>query len=138
MKKKTVFLSVIAILIFASALFIYSFFVIYKDVKVVCLKAQNEYQEDFVSSLIKYIQEDKNSFRTRNSAIWALGQLADKEALPFLYELDNSLPAQEKCSYNEYLCKYEVEKAIRWCEQGNITNWMYQKRSSWYSKLPVE
>ena len=115
MKKKTIFVSVFAILIFALTLFIYSFFIIYKDVKAACLKAQNEYQEDFVSSLIKYIQEDKHTFRARNSAVWALGQLADKKALPFLYELDNSLPAQEKCSYNEYLCKYEVEKAIMWC-----------------------
>ncbi|HUV47018.1 MAG TPA: hypothetical protein VMW29_02690 [Candidatus Bathyarchaeia archaeon] len=81
MKKKTVFLSVIAILIFASALFIHSFFVICKDVKVVCLKAQNEYQEDCVGSLIKFIQEDNNTFRARNSAIWALGQLADKASL---------------------------------------------------------
>lgn len=129
--KRIIFLSVISISILALILFFYSFFRIYKDVKAACLKAQNEYKEDCVGSLIKYIQSDNNTFRARNSAIWALGQLADEEALPFLYELEKSLPEQEKCSYEDYMCKYEVQKAIRWCEKGNVTNWMYRNRGNW-------
>ncbi len=130
MKKKVVFLSVVSIL--ALILFFYSFFRIYQGVKTACLKAQNEYQEDCAGSLIKYAQSGSNTFRARNSAIWALGQLADEQALPFLYELDKSLPEQEKCKHEDYLCKYEVQKAIKWCEKGNLTSWMYRGRNNWY------
>jgi hypothetical protein len=93
--------------------------------------AQKDYKEDCVGSLIKYIQSDKHTFKERNSAIWALGQLADKNALPFLYDLNKSLPEQGKCHYQDYLCKYEVQKAIKWCKQGNITSWMYKNRANW-------
>lgn len=74
---------------------------------------------------------DSYSFRARNSAVWALGQLADKKALPFLYELNKSLPEQKKCDYDESICKYEVQKAIAWCEKGNVTNWMYKNQANW-------
>ncbi len=129
--KRIIFVSVISISILVLTLLVCSFFVIYKDVKAVCLRAQNEYKEDCVDSLIKYIQSDNNTFRARNSAIWALGQLADKKALLFLYELDKSIPEQNRCNYDKYLCKYEIQKAIKWCEKGNITSWMYRNKESW-------
>lgn len=131
MKKKAVFLSILFLSVLVLALFICSFFLIYKDVKAVCLKARHEYQEDCVGSLIKYIESDRNSSRARNSAIWALGQLADKKALLFLYKLSESLPEQKKCSYDNHLCKYEVQKAIKWCEGGNATSWMYRNKDNW-------
>ena len=131
MEKRAIFLSVISISTLVLIIFFFSFFTIYKDAKTACLKAQNEYKEGCVGSLIKYIQSDGNKFGARNSAIWALGQLADKKALPFLYELEKSLPEQEKCSYENSLCKYEVQKAIRWCEKGNVTSWMYRDRENW-------
>ena len=129
--KRIIFSSVISMSILALILFVYSFFRIYEGVRSACLKAQNEYQEDCVDSLIKYIRSDNHTFRTRNSAIWALGQLADKKALSFLYDLDKSLMEQKKCSYDDYLCKFEIQKAIRWCEKGNVTNWMYRNRNTW-------
>lgn len=119
----------LVILLFVSVLGVgvvaISFCKIYSDVKMACQKAQQEYHQDRVSSLIEVVKSDKPSFRERNTAIWALGQLADKRALPFLEELDKSLPPQTKCVYGQYLCKYEVQKAIRWCRQGNVTSWMY-------------
>lgn len=130
-RRRIVLLSVVSISVLALILFCYSFFIIHKDVKTICLKAQNEYGQDCADSLILYIQSDNNPFRGRNSAVWVLGQLADKKALPFLYELKKSLPEQEKCSYNDFLCKYEVQKAIKWCEKGNATNWMYRNRDNW-------
>lgn len=130
-RRRIVLLSFVSISVLALILFCYSFYVIFGDVKKACLKAQSEYEGDRIISLVQYIQSDGNTFRARNSAIWALGQLADKKALPFLYELDKTLPEQEKCSYGDYLCKYEVQKAIKWCEEGNITNWMYRNRNNW-------
>lgn len=113
-------------------LFIYSFFRIRGEVKTACLKAQAEYHEDCVNSLIEYIQSNNHTIRNRNSAVWALGQIADKKALPFLYGLNKTLPEQEKCSYDDCLSKYEIQKAIRWCEKENITNWIYKNRDNWH------
>lgn len=124
MKKKIIVSTLFLFLI----IFSYSFYAIYKDVKANCLKAQNEYRNDCVNSLIKVIQSENKTFREKNSAIWALGQLANSKALPFLYEINKSLPEQERCSYDGYLCKYEVQKAIRWSESGNVTSWMYRNR----------
>lgn len=130
--RRIILLIATPVFILALSLFIYSFFVIHEGVKTACLKAQDEYQEDCVTSLIKYIQSDNHTIRNRNSAIWALGQLAEKEALLFLYELNKTLPEQKKCSYDDYLCKYEVKKAIKWCEKDNVTSWMYRNRTNWH------
>ncbi len=120
-----------AILVGGAILFLYGFVVIYRDVKANCLKAQNEYKEDCVDSLIALVKDEDKTLRERNSAVWVLGQLADKKALPLLYELEQSLSEQERCDHDKYLCKYEVKKAIKWCEDGNITNWMYKGRAGW-------
>lgn len=122
MKKKIIVSTLLLFLI----IFSYSLYAIYKDVKANCLKAQDEYRSDCVGSLIKVVQSENKTFRQKNSAVWALGQLADKKTLPFLYELNKSLTQQERCDYDGYLCKYEVQKAIRWSESGNITSWMYR------------
>ena len=129
--KKVVLLLVGAFLVGGLILFFYSFLVIYSGVKINCLKAQNEYKEDCVDSLIRLVKAEDKTLREKNSAVWALGQLADKKALSFLYELDKSIPEQGRCSYDGYLCKYEVRKAIKWCEGGNITGWMYKGRDEW-------
>lgn len=123
--KKIVLISIVSIFAPSIIIFSYSFFAIYKNVKNTCMRARNEYHEDCTGSLIKLIQSDKSTLRQKSSAIWALGQLADKKALSLLYELDKSLPWQKKCPLDTCLSKYEVQKAIKWCEQGNITRWMY-------------
>jgi len=110
---------------------IFSFYQIRKDVKQACLKAKDLYQQNCVDSLIAFAKSDDNSFREKNSAIWALGQIADKSALPFLNGLKNSLQGQKRCNSSKYLCRYEIEKAVRWCEEGNVTSWMYRNRENW-------
>ncbi|HUW22278.1 MAG TPA: HEAT repeat domain-containing protein [Candidatus Bathyarchaeia archaeon] len=123
---------ILLLLIFPLIISIYSFLVIYESVKANCLKAQKEYQVDCVDALIKLVQSESKTVREKNLAIWSLGQLADEKALPLLYELNQSLPEQERCVYGSYLCKYEIQKAIKWCETGNVTNWMYKNRSNWH------
>jgi hypothetical protein len=80
--------------------------------------------------LIETVKSEKFLFRQRNKAIWALGQIADQKALPFLTELNRSLPEQI-IDYERGLSKVEVEKAIKWCTKGNITSWMYRDRENW-------
>ncbi len=116
----------ISLSIFFIVAFAYTFFAIYKGVQTTCSIAIKEYKGDCVDSLIRLVESDKSTLRQKNSAIWALGQMADKKALPLLYDLDKSLPDQEKCSLDACLSKYEVQKAIKWCEKGNITSWMYK------------
>lgn len=128
--KKILLISLVGFFLISVTIF-FLFWTIYHNVKANCLKAQREFGDDCVNSLLQLANSEDKTFRERNSAIWALGQLADKEALLFLYELEKALPEQEKCRSAQYLCKYEVQKAIKWCERGNITSWMYRNRENW-------
>lgn len=94
------------------------------DVKTNCLAAKNEYGGSCSQALTKQLQDENQGFRSRNSAIWTLGQLADKSALPALYALyTGDIPDREPLS--GMISQYELKKAITWCEQGNSTSWMY-------------
>lgn len=128
-KKVIIFLSLLLI-IFLITLSL-TFWKIYKGVKTICIKAKEEYHYNCTNSLISLIQSEDKSFKEKNSAIWALGQIADSKTLPFLYRLREELPNQDKCNHNNFLCKYEIQKAIKWCEKGNLTHWMYQGRDEW-------
>ncbi len=130
-KKRNLFIFLVALLIVGLTFVSYTFFVIYQGVKSNCLEAKSEFKKDCVDSLIEMVKSENKPFRKRNSAIWALGQIADKKALPFLDELSNSLPEQGKCQLDQNLCQYEIQKAIKWCNEGNLTNWMYQNRENW-------
>ncbi|HKZ34256.1 MAG TPA: hypothetical protein VJ179_00090 [Patescibacteria group bacterium] len=131
MIKRTLLIVSLLGLFIISVIFLYSLYLIRKDVKTACLKAKTAYQKDCVESLIQVIQSGESSYREKNTAVWALGQIADKKALPFLSILEASLPKQERCTYDEFICTYEVQKAIKWCTQGNVTSWMYRNRESW-------
>ncbi len=94
------------------------------DVKTQCQKARAEYGGSCVESLISVLENKNESFRDKNSAVWALGQLADPKALPALQRYYNgNIPERE--SLYQTLSQYELQKAIKWCAQGNITSWMY-------------
>jgi len=128
--KKIILISTISVFTLALIFFLYSLFVIYKDVKVACLKAQKEYKENCVNSLTRLVQSNEKTFRERNTAIWALGQLADSQALPVLNSYYTGIvPPKE--AFDKALSQYELKKAIKWCEQGNATSWMYRNRESW-------
>ncbi|MFH1832857.1 MAG: HEAT repeat domain-containing protein [Candidatus Levyibacteriota bacterium] len=128
--KKIILFSAASIFILALIFVIYTFSIIYHGVKTACLMAQNEYQEDCVDSLIKYVQSDEHSFKERNTAIWALGQLADKRALPLLQSLYTGEDSVKE-PLNKAISQYELKKAITWCEKGNVTSWMYRNRDTW-------
>jgi len=118
-----VFLSLIGV----SAIFlliIISFIWIRFDVKVKCIDAKREYGGNCVNALINLLDDEKQSIRSKNSAIYVLGQLADKRALIILQKLyTGDIP--EKESLYKTISQYELKKAINWCNEGNITSWMY-------------
>lgn len=93
-------------------------------VLTVCQQAQATYEGDCVTSLSKVVSDENQSIRTRNDAIWALGQLADKRALPVLNTYYTGI-IPEKEPLDTTLSQYELKKAITWCTQGNGTSWIY-------------
>jgi len=118
---KLLYLSALGISIFAF-IFVISVSWIGYDVKSQCQEAEEKYtSNDCVDSLINLLNDDSNSFRDRNNAIWALGQLGDKRALPILesYYTGN---ITKKESLDKGLSQYELKKAIKLAQGGiNIT-----------------
>ena len=91
----------------------------------------NIYGTDCVGSLIACAGDGSRSFRERNRAVWALGQIADKRALPFLEKLGENAADDPPCSLDKCISSHEVNKAVKWCTRGNATSWMYRHREEW-------
>lgn len=91
------------------------------DVKHQCKSAVSKYEKDCVESLIKTLDNNKESYQTRNSAIWALGQMGDVRALSVLKKYyTGKIPSREPL--NKGISQYELKKAIKLVEGGlNIT-----------------
>ena len=106
----------------------YTFQLIHKQVSRITALAKSEYPGEAVEALCSLVGSEDHGFEDRNSAVWALGQLADPEALPFLEQL-NAATAEDTVPFDRSgkLSKYEIEKAIKWCKKGNLTSWMYKK-----------
>jgi len=69
---------------------------------------------DRVEALIAEVDCETCDIRDRNHAVWALGQLTDKRALPVLYKYYTGNP----CEHRTQICQYELSTAIKWTE-GN-------------------
>lgn len=105
----------------------YVHIVIFRDVKHVCAEARKEFPGDHVEALITYLKSDTHSFKEKNRAIWALGELADKRALTVLISLRTGRECDKPCSATNYICQYELEKAIKHCEGGFIpVKWIWR------------
>ena len=124
--KKTIFWILgIGVILFCVVM-ISTFSKIHRQVDRITTVATNEYQLNAIASLTALIKSENHGFEEKNSAIWALGQFADLEALPFLEQLNSQTDGEKPCYRKNGLCKYEIEKAIKWCTQGNLTSWMYR------------
>ncbi len=125
MKTKKIKNGIFYILAIGVSIFLLFFFIgcswIGYDVKDQCLNAKREYKGDCVESLINLLKDEKRDFRSRNSAIWALGQLGDGRALPVLKSFyTGNIPEREPL--NKTISQYELKKAINLTSGGlNIT-----------------
>jgi len=84
------------------------------SVKKVCAAATQKYPGNKVEALMTFVETKENSYsaniyRPNNHAFWALGQLGDKRALPFLKKLVTGKP----CDHETNLCQGEIKEAIR-------------------------
>lgn len=81
-------------------------------VKDSCQLAKDKYPGSCVEALISYLGDDSNDMRSRNTAVWALGQLGDKKALPLLNEYYVGIP-EGKEPLGKNISQYELKKAIK-------------------------
>lgn len=80
-------------------------------VKNACSSAQKRYEGDCVEALSDQLIDEEEEFRTRNMAIWALGQIGDTRAEPILQRyVKDTIPARERL--NETISQYELQKAL--------------------------
>jgi hypothetical protein len=97
------------------------------DVKEQCKYAQGTYEGNCTTALMYLVKDNNQSFRNRNSAIWALGQLGDPQALPILQSLyTGMIPDREPLDAG--ISQYELKKAINLVNGGtNISApvWRY-------------
>ena len=114
----------------ASAIMIFMFcFWIELQLKNVCTTATQKYPGDKVEALMKVVDTSETSYRAdlyraKNYAFWALGQLGDKRALPFL----KGLVTGETCEHNTNICQGEIQKAIDKLEidQFNLPKYLWR------------
>mgnify|MGYP001816007843 CR=1 FL=1 len=106
----------------------FTFHQIYQGVAGITEQATSAFPGDAVEALSAFILSDSQSYEDKNTAIWALGQFADPDAIPFLEKLNAGM-AEQPVPFDRSggLSKYEIEKAIKWCKKGNLTSWMYRK-----------
>ncbi|OGL53885.1 hypothetical protein A3K55_01725 [Candidatus Shapirobacteria bacterium RBG_13_44_7] len=116
LKQKFFFLGAIGASIFL-LFFVISCTWIGFEVKTQCQTAQRSYGGDCPQALINLLEDEHQNFRSRNSAIWALGQLGDSRALPVLQNLYTAnIPPREPL--DKTLSQYELKKAINLADGG--------------------
>jgi hypothetical protein len=122
--KNVLLVCVIICLALIMILYAYACWSIGSGVQSMCKEATQEYRGDKIEALIAYVNSERHSLRDRNRAVWALGQLGEKQALPTLQKFYTGLP----CDHNRYLCQRELKKAIELCRGGiNATAWTWRR-----------
>jgi hypothetical protein len=98
--------------------------VIGRGVRSISETALREFPGDKVSALMALVESEQASFRERNRAIWALGQLGDARALPMLEKRYTGKESDER----EELSQYELKKAIVLCRGAtNISAFVWRR-----------
>jgi hypothetical protein len=92
--------------------------------------AKKEYSGIAEDALIAYLSDTTHAPRDRSDvAIWTLGQIRSRKALPVLKELYKNDPEGKTCKYHHdtVLCQYEIHKAIVSIEH----KWLGAKEKNW-------
>jgi len=66
---------------------------------------------DEIEAAMMQMQSPSCTLKQRNRAVWVLGRLSDKKALPVLMKEYTGQP----CQHDKFLCQSELKKAIRRC-----------------------
>ena len=90
-------------------------------VKKVCTVATQKYPGDKIEALMMSVETKEYGYNAHlysanNRVFWALGQLGDKRALPFLRNLVTGQP----CDHETNLCQGEIKEAIHKLETNGF------------------
>ena len=98
-------------------------------VKQVCHKATQAYPGEPVDALMKCVVSSETGYNAQlykenNRAFWALGQIGDQRALPFL----RGLVTDEPCDHDTNVCQGEIMEAIQKLEdrQFNLPAFLWR------------
>jgi len=93
-----------------------------KEVQGTCRTATALYPGDRIHAVISLARREDISVKERAKALWALGQLGDKEALGFLRSRYGN-----RCG--DDLCTYKAQFAIKQLEEGrfNLPGFLWRK-----------
>lgn len=116
---------ILGVIIIAALVVLSGFFWIFYTVKKTCDLAKEKHGGKCQEAVVKVIGDEKSGPREKNDAIWALGQLAEPESLAALENIYSGKVPEGREPLDEVVSQYEIEKAIRWCKNGNATSWMY-------------
>jgi hypothetical protein len=101
------------------------------DIKERISIAKQQYSGTAEDALIAYLLDTTHPPYNRSDvAIWTLGQIRSKKALPILKELYKNDPQGKTCKYHHdtVLCQYEIHKAIVSIEH----KWLGAKEKNWF------
>ncbi len=133
-KEKLFYLIAISMSIVLLFFFIGSVWIGY-EAKNLCQNAKWQYGGDCVEALIAQLNDESQGFRSRNHAIWALGQLGNSRALPVLQSYyTGNIPDKEPL--DEVISQYELKKAVNLSSGGmNITAFIWRGFFNSYIKM---
>jgi len=124
-RQSVIFIVSVAFIVAAFSILL-SFNIIGYGVEEKCRLAEERYGGDCVGALVAHLDDDSNSFRSRNSAVWALGQLGDARGLPTLEAYFSGVPESRE-SLDETISQYELQKAIKLIDGGfNLTAFFWR------------
>ena len=102
--------------------------------KRTCEMATRQYPGDKVEALTMSVRTEPYGYNaqrydTNNRLVWALGQLGDQRALPFLRNLLTGQP----CDHQTNLCQGEIAKAIQKLERDgfNLPAFLWRGIVNW-------
>ena len=78
------------------------------EAKFYASELSQTFQMNKTDALLAVLGAEHYSLKDKNKAVWALGVLKEKEALPKL----ESLYTGEDCQHDSAICQYELQKAI--------------------------
>ena len=121
MIKKIILVLLISIVLIISG----GFFGLFYTVRKTCNLAKEKHGGKCQTALVAVLEDENTTPKEKNDAIWALGQMAEPKSLSALEKIYIGKVPEGREPLNEVVSQYEIEKAIRWVKNGNITSWMY-------------
>ena len=98
------------VIVFAALIIVYAGLRvwIWNDANKIAKEASEHFNTDKTTALLLFVDSEEFTFKEKNKAIWAMGVLKEKEALPKL----EMMYTGKNCNHDSAICQYELFKAI--------------------------